>query len=101
MGRAMGLFMHAIWQDGTLAPVRTPEELLDVLNKHEGRIEGTNAFLVTSEDPLNELAPVEVLAGRRFAVQEDVHPSQQRILDLPLEERAAKVISVAKRQGLE
>lgn len=96
----MGLFMHAVFQDGTLAPVRTPEELLDVLNKHEGRVEGSNAFLVTSEDELNELSPVELLAGKRFAVQPGVHESQQRLLDLPLEERAAKVIVVAKEHGI-
>jgi hypothetical protein len=123
MSKELGLFMHAVWQDGTLSAVRTPEELLEVMNKHEKRVEGTNAFLVTSADALNELAPVEVLAGKRFQVQIDnpvdivfegdppqskLEPRSQavidahnRFLDMPLEARAAHVIAVAKRWGLE
>jgi hypothetical protein len=128
MSRSMGLFMHTVWQDGTLAPVRTPDELLEVLNKHEGRVEGSHAFLVGSEDSLNELAPVELLAGKALAARatmakeiaegkhegkpfvvlysgpgfiNGVHASQQRLLNLPLEERAAKVIAAAKHYGLD
>jgi hypothetical protein len=127
MNRAMGLFMHAVFQDGTLAQMRTPDELLDVLNKHKARIEGSHAFLVTGCDELNELAPVELLAGKPFAARAEmakeiadgkhegkpfvvlysgpgfirgVHESQQRLLNLSLEERAAKVIHVAKSWGV-
>lgn len=122
MSIAMGLFMHAVFQDGTLAPVRSPEELLEVLNTHEKRVEGTNAFLVTASEELNELAPVEVLAGRFFKAHADepgrvvcgedgrakVVPytandllAHRRMLERSVEDRAASVIAVAKRWGLD
>lgn len=122
MSRALGLFVHSIFEDGTLAALRTPEELLDVLNKHAGRVEGMHLFFVTAEDHLNELAPVEVLAGRRFQAQinnpgrvvwnsekggAEVIPftevdttAHERMLNRSLEERLAKVLALAKCWGL-
>ncbi|BDD79648.1 hypothetical protein [Burkholderia phage FLC9] len=123
MKHPMSIFMHTVFQDGTLAPVRTPDQLLDVLTRHSAVVEGTHAFLVTGQDELNELAPVELLAGQPFASRatmaqeiadgkhegkpfvvlysgpgfiKGVHASQQRLLNLPLEERAAKVIHAAE-----
>jgi hypothetical protein len=95
-------FIQAAFDDGTLAVQRTPESLLEVLNAREGGPSDRHFFLVTADDGLNELAPVEVLAGQRLAVQAQfgVHPSQQRYLDLSLEERVAKVIHSAKSMEL-
>ena len=100
MSREMASFVQAVFNDGTVAPIRTPEELLDVLNQHEKRVEGGHAFLVTLADELNELAPVELLAGARFKVQTEVHSSQKRLLDLSLEERVAKVLHAANDWGV-
>jgi hypothetical protein len=102
MSRALAVFVQSVFNDGTVAPLRTPEELLDVLNQHEKRVEGGHTFLVTLADELNELAPVEVLAGQRFKVQNEneLHPSQSRYLDLPLEQRVAKVLHAAKEWGI-
>ena len=117
---AMGLFMHAVYQDGTLAAQQSPEELLETLNRHEKRVEGSNAFLVTACDELNELAPVEVLAGRYFKAREESPghtvwvdgqakqepytevdiAAQRRILEASVEVRAAKVIAAAKLWGV-
>jgi len=117
MSVAMGLFMHSVFEDGTLAAEQSPEVLLETLNRHDKRVEGSNAFLVTSCDALNELSPIEVLAGRWFKARQEapgrtvwgngkatVVPyteadiaAHRRILELPVEERAAKVIAAAKR----
>jgi hypothetical protein len=116
--------IHEAFEDGTLAVLRTPEELAGLLSALPGAPSGTRTFLVTADDELNELSPVEVLAGRAFEsrvefarkiasgeVAEDhpaahlysgpgftdgVHTSQQRILDAPVEVRAAKVIALAR-----
>ena len=117
------------FEDGTLAVLRTPEELEGLLSALPGAPKGTRTFLVTADDDLNELAPVEVLAGKRFEAvaemarkiesgevssnhplanrysgpgfKDGVHESQQRILDVPLEVRAAKVIALARRASIE
>lgn len=127
MSKELTVFMWGVFRDGTLTPVRTAEELLEVLNKHESRVEGTNAFMVSQQDELNELSPVELLAGKPFAARvtmaqeiaegkhtdkpfthlysgpgytNGVHTSQQRILDLPVEERTAKVLQCARAWGV-
>lgn len=120
MTMQLGLFMHAAFQDGTFAVLRSPEELLDVLNEHEKRVEGAHAFLVTSCDELNELAPAEVLTGRYFQARGEAPgrsamtpdgmatvpytetdlAAQRRILERSSEERAALVIAAAKHWGI-
>lgn len=111
-------FIQSVFDDGTLAVLRTPEALLDLLDHHGARPEMIHPFLVSTQDCLNELAPVEVLAGKRFQIQIDnpgrlvwssekgqgeVIPltegdrvAYRRMLDLSVEERTAKVIAAAK-----
>lgn len=120
--------IHEAFEDGTLAVLRTPEELEGLLSALPGAPSGTRTFLVTADDDLNELSPVEVLAGRPFAARAErakaqaeateippvwethlngpgyvdgVHTSQQRILDLSVEERVTRVIELARRVSIE
>jgi hypothetical protein len=121
-------FVSTVFDDGTLAPERTPEDLLLTLNKHELWLEEAHYFLVTMSDSLNELSPVETLAGKpletravyakrieSYETNGDEHPlalsytgpgytngihtSQQRILGLSLEERVVKVLHCAIAWG--
>lgn len=46
-----------------------------------------HAFLVSTADELNELAPAEVLAGRPMATRGKLHASQERLLSLPAAKR--------------
>jgi len=111
------------FEDGTLAVLRTPEELKGLLAALPGAPSGMTAFLVTESDELNELAPAEALAGKVFEARvaaaakiergefsdpnqnhrytgpgytNGVHESQQRILDLSVEERVARVLHAAE-----
>jgi hypothetical protein len=116
------------FRDGTLAVLRTPEELEGLLSALPGAPSGTRTFLVTQADECNELSPVEVLAGkpyenrakrakeiaagtRQLAGWEDdpngpgftdgVHASQWRLLNQSVEERAALVIALSHRRSVE
>ncbi|SAL01622.1 hypothetical protein AWB80_08168 [Caballeronia pedi] len=51
-------------------------------------------FLMSVDDSLNELTPLEVLHGSPFREHSDIEPCQQRILDLPRKERNAKVFTL-------
>ena len=51
-----------------------------------------HAFLVTAQDPLNELAPAELLAGIPFTTRIELHASQSRLLRLPAAERQRRVL---------
>jgi hypothetical protein len=112
------------FEDGTLAVLRTPEELGELLVSTPGAPSGTRTFLVTAVDDLNELSPVEVLAGQVFEARramarqiadgtvpqdhpmahrysgpgytDGVHESQQRILGQSVEVRVAHVLNAAK-----
>ena len=74
-----------------------PELLQPVLFALRGslRIE-VHAFFVTGQDELNELAPAEVLAGVPFETRPSVHPSQLRLLQLPVTERQCRVLSLVR-----
>jgi hypothetical protein len=53
------------------------------------------AFLVTADDSLNELSPIEVLHGTVLSdFRSQLEACQQRILDLPLAQRFAKVLAL-------
>jgi hypothetical protein len=70
-----------------------PELLQAVLLALRGSLRTeVHAFLVTSKDALNELAPAEVLAGVPFETRASLHRSQQRLLQLPASERQRKVL---------
>ncbi|RDU95927.1 hypothetical protein DWV00_26880 [Trinickia dinghuensis] len=53
-----------------------------------------HAFLVTAQDPLNELSPAEMLAGMPFATRTGLHASQSRLLRLPAAERQHRVLGL-------
>lgn len=65
------LFFQTVFADGTLDKPWVPELLLAELKAREDFPKDMAPFLVTQKDSLNELAPVEVLAGRRFQAQID------------------------------
>lgn len=91
-------FVQAAFDDGTLAQIRTPEELLEELKTRENPPEGTLAFLVSQSPELNELSPVELLAGSRFKVQQElgVDSCQTRYLELSVEERVAMTMHAVR-----
>lgn len=114
-------FVRTLFEDGTIARIQTPEELQKVLPEHSAYVQGSNPFFVSACDQLNELSPVEVLAGRRFQAAIDnplrvvwegspgkagLTPltaadfaAYSRMLDRTVEERAAKVMHAAKHWG--
>jgi hypothetical protein len=57
-----------------------------------------HAFWVTGADPLNELAPAELLAGCPFETRAELHASQQALLALPGASRQQKVLAFAQQQ---
>jgi hypothetical protein len=109
------LFFQNIFADGTLSKKLTPDQLLPELKKRRD-YPVIGAFLVTESEILNELSPLEVLAGRRFAAQEacPVHvvwmgrqataiadsetdkAAHARMLEYPLQERVIRVIAAAR-----
>lgn len=93
-------FLQNIFADGTLSWGYSAQQLLEALQKHKDYPKRMLTFLVTSREMLNELAPVEVLAGTRFPGHEhaphmDV-AAHNRILERKLEERVIKVIYAAR-----
>lgn len=77
-----------------------PELLPSVLLALQGALRTeVHAFLVTSQDALNELAPAEVLAGVPFETRTSLHSSQQRLLQLPSSERQRKVLALISGPG--
>lgn len=118
MNHALAGFVQAVFDDGTVAKLQTPEELLRVLDKHEKYVDGAYPFFVSAADELNELSPVEVLAGKRFqaAIDNPVrlvfegdppkskvvpltktdHAAHDRLLVLDVELRVAKVLHAAR-----
>ncbi|MGF6766237.1 hypothetical protein P3T24_006583 [Paraburkholderia sp. GAS33] len=73
-----------------------PELLQPVLVAFRGALKtGVHAFMVTTQDALNELAPAEMLAGAPFETRPSLHASQQRFLALPAMERQRKVLALA------
>lgn len=77
-----------------------PELLPPVLLALRGALRTeVHAFLVTAQDALNELAPAEVLAGAPFETRAPLHPSQQRILQLPASERQRQVLALIDGPG--
>jgi len=74
-----------------------PELLPPVLLALRGSLRTeVHAFMVTAQDVLNELAPAEVLAGACFETRSSVHPSQERILQLPASERQRRVLALIR-----
>jgi hypothetical protein len=77
-----------------------PELLQPVLLALRGALRTeVHAFLVTAQDALNELAPAEVLAGIPFETRASLHPSQQRLLQSPANERQRKVLALIGGPG--
>ncbi|WP_104013420.1 hypothetical protein [Burkholderia anthinoferrum] len=77
-----------------------PELLPPVLDALRGALATeVHAFLVTSRDELNELAPAELLAGKPFAGRGDLHASQKRLLQLAATERQRRVLETISRPG--
>jgi hypothetical protein len=73
-----------------------PELLQPVLVALRGALRTeVHAFMVTTQDALNELAPAEVLAGAPFETRASLHASQQRLLALSAMERQKKVLALA------
>lgn len=111
------IFLQNIFADGTLSQHSTPETLLEALKLHKDFPTRATTFLVSGREMLNELAPVEVLAGKRFQAAID-HPvrvvggkqghaelvvltatdnaAHRRVLERRLEERVIKVIYAAR-----
>lgn len=115
------VFFQNAFSDGTINTHKTPEALLDALIVHKDcppkkKFTGTTAFLVTANQALNDMAPVEVLAGKRFQVAEDdpvqvgygskgavIIPfsetdqrAQARLLNYKVEERVIRVLYAAR-----
>lgn len=117
-------FIHNTFEDGTLAVLRTPEELEGLFKASPDCPQnGSATFLTAQVDELNDLCLVEVLAGKPYARRaqhakdlaagvkqlqpweddingkgytEGVHESQWRILNLTVEERVARVLFVVR-----
>jgi hypothetical protein len=71
---------------------RVPKDV-ETLQMSDLRMRFDYQFLVTADDSLNELSPLEVLHGSHMREYE-VETCQQRILDLPLAQRFAKVLAL-------
>lgn len=90
-GRSIGREFPA-WQ--FVEPV--PELIEAVLTQLAGQPSSEiHAFWVTAIDELNELSPAEVLAGKPFESRNEVHKSQQHLLNLPTSIRLRKVQELA------
>jgi hypothetical protein len=77
-----------------------PELLQPVLLALQGALRTeVHVFLATARDRLNELAPAEVLAGTPFETRASLHPSQQRLLQLPANERRRRVLALIGGPG--
>jgi hypothetical protein len=103
-------------KEDTLYGPQNPQELLDRINALPGAPAETNPFMVTANEALNDMAPVEVLAGKRFQVAEDdpvqvgygskgavIIPfsetdqrAQARLLNYKVEERVIRVLYAAR-----
>lgn len=64
-------FFQSTFADGTLSKDWIPEVLLETLKAREDFPKALAPFLVTQQESLNELSPVEVLAGRVFKAKDD------------------------------
>ncbi|CAE6844205.1 hypothetical protein R69658_06864 [Paraburkholderia aspalathi] len=84
------------WQFAGPVPELLPPVLLALRGALRTEV---HAFLVTAQDALNELAPAEVLAGSPFETRASLHPSQQRLLQLPASERQRKVLALINGPG--
>ncbi|MEW6342941.1 MAG: hypothetical protein AB1704_19960 [Pseudomonadota bacterium] len=84
------------WQFADPVPELLPAVLLALQGALRTEV---HAFLVTSEDALNELAPAEVLAGAPFETRTSLHSSQQRLMQLPAGERQRKVLALINGSG--
>ena len=115
------VFFQNAFADGTIAKHKTPEALLEALFAHKDcpsqkRTSRTWAFLVNGNPALNDMAPVEVLAGKRFEVMQEnpaqviggnqgaviIPPSEvdqrawARLLNYKVEERVIRVLYAAR-----
>jgi hypothetical protein len=84
------------WQFAGPVPELLPPVLLALRGALRTEV---HAFLVTAQDALNELAPAEILAGAPFETRASLHPSQQRLLQLPANERLRKVLALINGPG--
>ncbi|MGY6163952.1 hypothetical protein [Paraburkholderia strydomiana] len=84
------------WQFAGPVPELLPPVLLALRGALRTEV---HAFLVTAQDALNELAPAELLAGAPFETRASLHPSQQRLLQLPANERLPKVLALINGPG--
>lgn len=84
------------WQFAGPVPELLPPVLLALRGALRTEV---HAFLVTAQDALNELAPAELLAGAPFETRASLHPSQQRLLQLPANERLRKVLALINGPG--
>jgi hypothetical protein len=84
------------WQFAGPVPELLPPVLLALRGALRTEV---HAFLVTAQDALNELAPAELLAGVPFETRASLHPSQQRLLQLPANERQRKVLALINGPG--
>lgn len=90
-GRSIGRVFPA-WQFIEPVPELIEGVLMQLANQPSSEI---HAFWVTENEALNELSPAEVLAGKPFETRNEVHESQQRILDLPTGLRLRRVQDLA------
>jgi hypothetical protein len=84
------------WQFAGPVPELLPPVLLALRGALRTEV---HAFLVTAQDALNELAPAELLAGAPFETRASLHPSQERLLQLPANERLRKVLALINGPG--
>lgn len=85
---------YPAWQFVEPAPKLIPDVIKVFLLKPEFQPD-MHRFFVTSEDQLNELSPAEVITGKVFPDRE-IHPAQQRILDMHEDERLSRVLDAAR-----
>lgn len=86
---------YPAWQFIDPVPSLIPE-VMKVFASNEHYKSRMHAFFVTQLDQLNELSPAEVLAGMVFATRKDIHSSQQRFLDYPVDTRLKIVMHQAR-----
>lgn len=89
-----GEALYPAWQFVEPAPKLIPEIMKVFLAKPEMQ-PFMHQFFVTLRPELNELSPAEVLTGKPFPRQEDLHASQLRLLGQSDDVRLKRVLEEA------